>query len=162
MTELELRDVYTFHDGFAKRLLWDLLIERPTHANISHNGRPRFEDHERFVDSRPYRAWYLINADLPPSGFDRPFGWHYAGAVYATNRNEIGIAVFHRFQRLGLAAHAIRLLVTQLPPLPGIAAIRTPYYVANVAPENEASHALFESLGCTLAQLTYRFPEKIS
>lgn len=158
---IDLRDIYTYPNGTAKRILWELLAERPAHANISHKARPSYEEHVRFVESKPYRAWYIINADVPASGFDKPFGWQHVGAIYASKRNEIGIAIFNRFHRRGYAEFAIRLLVQTVPPLAAVPGDRTGYYVANVAPENEASHALFESLGCTLTSLTYRFPERI-
>lgn len=159
--QIELVDVYALPNGTARRILWDLLLERPKHANISHDGQATFEEHSRFFESKPYRTWYLINADVPARGFDRPFGWQYVGALYATERNEIGVAIFQRFHRQGYADAAIRLLVQAVKPLTAIPSVRTGYYVANVAPENEASHALFEGMGCTLASLTYRFPEEL-
>lgn len=151
---IELKDVYSYYGTAASGFLWTLLVDRPTKANISHRRMPTWEEHLAFVASKPYRAWFIINA--APRGFDQP-----VGAIYATRRNEIGIAILSPFHRLGLAREAITRFVKDVPPLPAIPAERTGYYVAHVSPENEGSHALFEGLGCTLASLTYRFQEPV-
>lgn len=155
---IDLKDVYSYYGTPALALLHRLICERPAQANISNAGTPAWADHVEFVNSRPYRAWYIINADLPPRGFDRQFGWNPVGAIYATHQNEVGIAILKEHHRRGFAREALIKLVTTLQPLPAIRAQRVGYYIANVSPENEPSHALFEGLGCTLAQLTYRFP----
>lgn len=147
---INLKDVYSYYGTAASGVLWNLLAERPAKANISHTRMPTLAEHEAFIESKPYRAWFLINAPTGP-----------VGAIYATRRNEIGIAILRRYQRLGYARRAIMRFVVDLPPLPAIPAERTGYYVANVSPENEGSHALFEGLGCTIASLTYRFQEPV-
>ena len=43
--------------------LYELLAERDPVANISHREMPTFDQHRKFVDSRPYKAWYLIHSD---------------------------------------------------------------------------------------------------
>lgn len=156
---IELKDVYSYYGTAASGVLWNLLAERPAKANISHRRMPSLQEHQAFIDAKPYRVWFLINADLAPIGFGQIFGWHSVGAIYATRRNEIGIAILRRFHRRGLARQAITRFVKDVPPLPEISSERVGHYIANISPENEGSHALFEGLGCTLAQLTYRFPE---
>jgi hypothetical protein len=41
-------------------VLHQLLEERDESANISHKAMPSWDDHVRFVESKPYQAWYFI------------------------------------------------------------------------------------------------------
>lgn len=133
----------------AVALLYQLLAERPSIANISHDGKlPNLDRHRNFVRSRPYRSWMVV-ADVA----FRPMG-----SVYATQANEIGVAILKEHHRCGFAERAIRALMKQLEPLPAISGVRRGAYVAHVAPGNYQSKALFEKLGGRVVQLTYELP----
>lgn len=128
----------------AVDFLYQLLLERPTEANISHDGTTSTARHHEFVTGKPYRRWYIVQvAD----------GW--AGAVYATYGNELGIFILKQFQRKGYATQALRTLMLELKPLPPIPAQRPSRWIAHVAPSNAASHALFKKLGGREIQITY-------
>lgn len=119
------------HVGF----LYDLLKERPPEANISHKELPTFAQHAAFVARYPYAFWYIIIAD-----------GSLVGSVYVTKHDEIGIHIYTPFRRKGLARQAIRwLIITHNISRP----------LANVAPGNLKSHALFTGLGGTVIQHTY-------
>ena len=124
--------------------LFELLMERPAKANISHVQPPSYEQHERFVRSRPYRDWFLIVNEES----------YFVGSVYLTNQNEIGIAVHTQFQHRGYAIQALHM-ARKIPPLPGIPGRRSSSYVAHVAANNEESHALFTKAGGRLLSMTY-------
>ena len=115
--------------------LYQLLKERPPAANISHRGMPTWEEHKRFVGSRPYEAWYLV--------VDRD---DVVGTVYMTRANEIGISLFKKYQGRGHARRAIEALMKAQPRA---------RYLANIAPGNDASLSLFKKLGFTHIQETY-------
>lgn len=136
----------TGQDG--ERLTYDLLAERPPEANISHRGMPSAEEHRKFYHSNPYRAWLAI---IPTEPNRRTA----VGTVLLTWRNEIGIAILTAYQRRGYARRALRELLATYPPLPAEPSTRTGYYVANVAPGNQASIALFRQFGPML-QHTFR------
>ena len=123
------------------KLLYHLLKERPKQANISHDGNlPIFEEHEVFVKSNPYDHWYIINGfDL---GADRD-----VGAIYITDRNEIGIAVLKRFHRKGFASAAIRELMQLVP---------RDNYLANIAPSNMESQRMFKRMKFKCVQYTLK------
>lgn len=104
-----------------------LLDEREPHENISHRKMPTLPEHEAFVRSRPYPHWYLIDTE---NG--------YAGAVYLTDRDEIGIGILRAHRRAGLAGQSIAALMQRA---------QRPRYFANINPANEASIALFRMLG---------------
>jgi hypothetical protein len=57
----------------APELLYRLLEQREPHVNISHQRMPSWQEHVRFIASRPYVAWYLIK-----------HGPNYVGAIYLT------------------------------------------------------------------------------
>lgn len=109
-------------------LLYELLQEREPHQNISHRQMPTWERHVEFVRGRPYAAWYWFRS---PAGFP-------AGAVYLTHQREIGIGVLKAHRGQGLARAAIVELMR---------VVGTGRFLANINPANEASIALFRSLG---------------
>lgn len=130
---MKLIDLYTVPD--AADVLWQLLHERPPEANISHRRMPTLAQHAEFIASRPYFAWYLL--DIGEDDF--------AGAVYLTSAREIGIGILKRFWGFGYGKMAVRLLLDKHP---GKA-------LANIAPRNFVSQAMFADLGFRLVQHTF-------
>jgi RimJ/RimL family protein N-acetyltransferase len=145
---ITLQDIYMNGNGApipgAVDVLYELLSERPPHANISHSGMPEFAKHEAFVKSKPYRQWFLILNE---------YGQR-VGAAYLTSQNEIGISILKRYQRQGYALQALTE-IRKIPPLLPIIGKRSKNYIAHVAPQNEASHALFTRAGGKPIQVTY-------
>ena len=132
---MRLIDVHS--SPLAKRVLWQLLQERDDtiNINISHRKMPTFEDHCRFVDRRPYVAWYLIDIN------DR-----VVGSIYLSHHDEIAIFIFKEHQKCGYGKEAIALLMQQHP---------RPRYLANINPANARSIRFFQSLGFAPLQVTY-------
>ena len=139
---MRLVDVHEFQG--AENVLWKLLLERDESVNISHKEKPRWEDHCQFVKHHPYRYWWLILNDFVP-----------VGSLYVTPLNEIGIFILKNYQRGGYASAAIKELLANYPPLPGVQGQRRETYIAHVAPTNDASHSFWESLGGRVIQWTY-------
>lgn len=140
---MRLVDVY--ETPGAAEFLYQLLAERPSGANISHASMPPFEQHMRFMESRPYRLWLLIVAD----------NGDCVGALCATDRNEIGIFIAQAHQRQGHASAALRKFMAEYDPLPAIPSVRAGRWLANIAPGNEGSKDLFRGLGFAKIQETY-------
>ena len=125
--------------GEAIEVLWQLLCERPSYANISHDGLPDRNRHVSFVLAHPYREWALIMVES-----------QWVGAIYITHRNEIGIGILKAHHRKGYARQAIELLMLRHP---------RDYYIANTAPGNHPSHRLWESFqDVVICQISYRIP----
>lgn len=122
---MKLFDLYA--DPSAWVLPYALLSEREPEQNISHRAMPTWDEHRDFVLSRPYPRWY---------SFDSQDG-HPAGCAYLTARREVGIGVLKRFRGQGLASAAIDELMRLHPGR----------FLANIAPANAASIALFRKLG---------------
>jgi RimJ/RimL family protein N-acetyltransferase len=115
--------------------LYRLLKERPAVANISHRKMPSRAKHLAFIKADPYAWWYILEED----GED-------LGSIYLTGCDEIGVSIAHEHQRRGFAKRAIQALMHMHPRV---------RFLANVAPRNVLSHALFASLGFTCIQYTY-------
>jgi RimJ/RimL family protein N-acetyltransferase len=114
-------------------LLYKLLSERDAEVNISHSRMPCWGDHIRFVESRPYEAWYFIG--------DEPLG-----ACYLSKQNEIGVFLFREHQGKGHGRDAIKAIMEKHGRR---------RYLANVSPQNDRSRFLFAGLGFKCVQQTY-------
>jgi RimJ/RimL family protein N-acetyltransferase len=133
---IRLIDVYAQQpdNSAAILFLYELLAERDPIANISHRKMPTFEQHREFIDSLPYRAWYIIFTENTP-----------IGAVYLTYKNEIGVSILKAHQENGYGKMAIELLMKLHPEKK---------FLANIAPGNARSISMFEGLGFELIQIT--------
>ena len=118
--------------------LFDLLAERKPHQNISHQRMPSYEEHCQFVNSMPYKAWYLIEEKD-----------EILGTVYLTKQNEIGIQLFDKYRGKGFGTMAIVEIMKFH---------KGPFY-ANINPKNEDSIRFFEGFGAKHIQNTYIFNE---
>ena len=120
-------------------VLYALLKERKDYQSISHKKMPTWAEHMAFVQSDPYKAWYLIGED---SGQITCF----AGSVYLTRQNEIGIFVFESSKGSGIGREAVKQLME----------MHDGPYLANINPNNLSSISFFEKLGSDFIQVTYR------
>lgn len=134
---MKLVNVYekTLGPGILYEILAARLKEPGT--NISHNQLPTFDQHCEFMASLPYKGWYFIESQ---SGT-------LAGVCYITHQNELGIYILRNHRGKGVAGMALRLLMETHP---------ADRYLANINPDNEASIALFKSLGFNILQHTYQ------
>ena len=122
-------------------LLYRLLAEREEEINISHKVMPPWCEHFRFIESKPYTAWYFI-CDPDP-----------VGACYLSKQNEIGVHVFRASQGRGYGPRAVKAIIKQHGRR---------RYLANINPRNERSATLFAALGFRLVQHTYALDESAS
>ena len=129
---MKLESIY--RHGNSAAVLYRLLEERTPEQSISHKAMPTYKEHMEFVESRPYRAWYLCLVDKTP-----------VGAVYLTMQREIGVFIFKAEQGKGYGEQAVKLLVEKWPGR----------FLANVNPKNKASVEMFTKLGFNLIQNTY-------
>lgn len=129
----------------APKILFDLLAERPSHAWISHGVMPSRSEHQEFIDSHPFRYWYLLLSVRE----------QYVGAMEVTDRNEIGIAVRKGHQRNGYGKEALRLFLRTHKPLPAIKAVRNERWLVNIAVGNDEAKMFFKRMGFKPLQETY-------
>jgi RimJ/RimL family protein N-acetyltransferase len=135
MDTLTLEPVTLAAAGF----LYDLLKERDPSANISHREMPPFFKHCKFIESKPYAAWYLVlcqdDKEIKP-----------IASVYLTRQDEIGLFLVKDFQGKGYGSRILGMLMKAEP---------RERYLANVAPSNEASRKFFAGQGFKHIQNTF-------
>lgn len=141
------------------RFLYELFLARPEDAKISSKGAPpTFEEHRQFVENHPYADWSLIEVQDPPSAGDEICwragnGGCVVGSVFISQParpsvvgDELSADLLPSHRGKGYAEQALRLMMEKHGPR---------RFVANVAPENYASMALFKKLGFLLCQVTF-------
>ena len=117
------------------RFLYNLLLERDSHQNISHKKMPTYNQHVSFVSSKPYSIWYVIL-----------YGASKAGSIYLTSQNEIGIFIKKSFQNKQIGNIVLHKLIQKNPKK---------RYLANVSPQNKKSVRFFKNNGFKLIQYTF-------
>lgn len=120
--------------------LYELLSERESSVNISHKKMPTWEQHVKFVMSKPYSKWYIIKHNEKS-----------VGSVYLSKQDEIGIFIKKEMQKKKIGKIALRLLLKSNP--------RT-RYLANINPKNTKSIRFFKNNGFKLIQHTYELTKK--
>ena len=121
------------------RFLYNLLKERNPNMNISHKKMPTYSEHVKFVKSKPYTKWDVIE-----------YGKQKIGSIYLSKNNEIGIFLKKQFQGKNVGQESLELFMKMNP---------RKRYLANVNPKNTVSQKFFKKNGFKLIQHTYEFEE---
>jgi|SRR6185295_12210718 len=124
-------------DKHHYEFLYELLAERPKEACISHKQMPTMEQHQAFVDSFPYKEWYVIR-----------MGEEMAGSVYLTHQNEFGMFIKQGFEGKGIATKSFQWMIDRHPG---------ERMLSNVNPKNDRIIAVLKRLGFKLLQETYSY-----
>ena len=136
--KLSIRSVRTSIDA---KFLFDLLKERDSRANISHKKMPTFTSHVKFIESKPYKKWYIIyikeNIDENKKKI---------GSIYLSQNNEIGIFILKKYQRKNVGNFALSELMKRN---------KQKRYLANVSPKNKKSLKFFKNNDFKLIQYTF-------
>jgi len=115
--------------------LHNLLAQRNSIVNISHKRMPTWEEHVKFVKSKPYSKWYVIyNND------------EKIGSIYLSNQNEIGIHLLKKYENESIYLESIKKLM--------LLNLKIKFRV-NVSPKNKNYIVLFKKLGFKMVQHTY-------
>ena len=117
------------------KFLFEILEEREQKVNISHRKMPTFEQHKKFVASKPYSKWYVILQ-----------GIEKAGSIYLSKQNEIGIFLKKGSHHTGIGTVALKLIMEKNPKK---------RYLANVNPKNKKSIEFFKKNDFNILQHTY-------
>jgi RimJ/RimL family protein N-acetyltransferase len=115
--------------------LYELLNERNSKSNISHKKIPTFNQHTKFIISKPYSKWYIIY-----------YNDKKAGSIYLSKNNEIGIFLSKKFQGKNIGNFALNELMKQNP---------RKRFLANVNPKNKKSILFFKNNDFKLIQYTF-------
>ena len=115
--------------------LHNLLAQRNSIVNISHKRMPTWEEHVKFVKSKPYSKWYIIyNKD------------EKIGSIYLSKQSEIGIHLLKKYEKESIHLESIKKLMLLNSKIK---------FRANISPKNKNYIMLFEKLGFKMVQHTY-------
>ena len=134
--KLSIRPVRSSTDA---KFLFDLLQERDKRENISHKKIPTYASHVKFIESKPYKKWYVI---IMNDSDDKK----RVGSIYLSKTDEIGIFVLKKFQEKNIGKFALSELMKRNP---------RKKYLANVSPKNKKSIQFFKDNGFELIQHTF-------
>lgn len=123
------------------KFLYELLKKRDSCVNISHKKIPSYNKHVKFVMSKPYSKWYIIE-----------FKSKKVGSVYLSKQDEIGIYIKKEFRDIGIGKKSVELLMGKNP---------RSRYLVNIAPKNTKTQKFFKKLGFTGLQYTYEIRKSI-
>ena len=142
MRELKENNRITLNNVRKKDLefLYNLLLERDSRVNISHKKMPSYDEHIKFVLSKPYTKWYVVNLDGKK-----------VGSVYLSKQDEIGIFLKKDIQGKGLGKYTLNILKKKNP---------RKRFIANINPKNKNSAKFFRQNGFKLIQHTYELEER--
>lgn len=131
--EVQLKKVTKIDSKF----LYDLLAQRDPKAFISHSHEkmPTYEEHIKFMKSKPYSKWFIIKSENKK-----------VGSISLTKQNEIGIWLMKDVVGKGIGTKALQIFLKTTPK---------PHYLANVNPTNLESIKFFKKNGFKLLQHTY-------
>ena len=117
------------------KFLFDLLKERDPSVNISHRKMPTYNQHTKFIKSKPYSKWYIILKSKQK-----------IGSIYLSKNNEIGIFISKKYQKKNVGNYAINELMKKNP---------RKRFLANVNPKNKKSMEFFKKNNFKLIQYTF-------
>ena len=100
---------------------------------------PSFDEHVRFVNSKPYSKWYVIYHQRKK-----------IGAIYLSKQNEIGIHLMREYEKKSIYLESIKKLIVENP---------RNRYLAKISPQNKNYIRIFKDLGFNLIQHTYERDE---
>ena len=133
--------------------LFNLLEERDSRANISHKKMPTYNSHVKFIESKPYKKWYVVIARKRISSnkkSPRSFTEIKVASIYLSKNDEIGIFVLKKFQGMNIGKFALNELITRNPKK---------RYLANVSPNNKKSMEFFKNNKFKLIQYTFQLDD---
>ena len=124
------------------KFLYNLLAERKPYENISHNKLPSYANHVKFIKSKPYSKWFLIE-----------YGDKLIGSVYLSKNNEIAIWI-----KKSLRAHKMVIRKNVLQEI--VTKFRRKKYFVNLNPINKKLVNFYKKNGFKLIYFTFELKGK--
>jgi len=117
------------------KYLFDLLKERDSNTNISHKKMPTYNEHTKFIKSKPYSRWYIIILEKEK-----------IGSIYLSKHDEIGIFLKKRWERNDIRLDSLKKLMKRNPRR---------RYLANVNPKNKKLISFWKENDFHLVSFSY-------
>ena len=122
--------------------LFDLLNERNPLHNVSHKNMPTYDQHTKFIKSKPYSKWYIIY-----------HATEKIGSAYLTKQDEIGIHFKEQNMNNKIRSKVLNMIIKKNP---------RNRYLININPRNTSLRNFLKNEGFELIQHTYEISKKIS
>lgn len=126
-------------------ILFSMLKDREHSISLKKNIP--YNEHKKFVNSMPYRAWYIVK-----------YLDSLLGSFYLSKTNTIGINI-RTGDKMNVIPSIITYINSKYKPLPEIPSVRTCNYTINISPFDKELIQIIESLGGDKVQLTYSIPK---
>ena len=124
------------------KFLYDLLSERKQFENISHKKLPSYNNHIKFIKSKPYSKWLLIECKEK-----------IIGSVYLSKNNEIAIWI-----KKGIKDYKMKIRKKVLEEI--ITKFTGKRYFANINPRNKKIINFYKKNGFKLFYSTFQLEGK--
>tara|TARA_B100001750_G_C15407233_1_gene545858 strand:- start:352 stop:870 length:519 start_codon:yes stop_codon:yes gene_type:complete len=124
------------------KFLYNLLSERKQFESISHKKLPSYTDHVKFIKSKPYSKWLLIQ-----------YNEKMVGSVYLSKNNEIAIWIKKNIkeQKMKIQKKVLQEILTEF---------RRKKYFANINPRNKKIINFYKKNGFKLIYSTFQLDDK--
>ena len=106
------------------QILYKILKNKDDKVRISHTSKTSLEAHIKFINSLPYRHWFIIKKTTS-----------ILGSVYITASNEISISLLKKSKKN--FNEILNIIITNIQPLPGIPSRRSKQFILNLSPKNK-------------------------
>ena len=116
------------------KFLFNHLKERDPRENISHKKMPTYDEHVKFVLSKPYSKWYII--------FEKN---KKIGSVYLTKADELGLHLKKEYFRESMLKEILECLMKNE---------QNKRFVFNVSPRNKKFMKFLQKNGYVISQQT--------
>ncbi|ABX12033.1 hypothetical protein Nmar_0133 [Nitrosopumilus maritimus SCM1] len=117
------------------RFLYQLLKLRKPLENISHKNMPSYNEHTKFVKSKPYQKWYIIFENKKK-----------IGSTYISKQDEISMHFLPKFDSNKNMNHVLELILEKHPKS---------RYLANTNYKNKSLITFYKNNGFKLIQYTF-------
>ena len=120
--------------------LYQLLKQRNISHNISHVKIPSLKQHIKFIDSKPYKRWYIIINNKQK-----------IGSIYISKNSEVGIHLKNNQKKNKLLILVLKQFVKFH---------NEEFFYFNVSTNNKSLNNFFKKNNFSLLQLTYKISKK--
>ncbi len=138
MISIKLIQISSKHYKF----LYNLLAERKPHENISHKKLPSYSTHVKFIKSKPYAKWLLIECREK-----------ILGSVYLSKNNEIAIWIKKDIKdyKMKIRKKILEEVITKFT---------RKKYLTNINPRNKKIINFYKKNGFKLIHSTFQLEGK--
>ena len=127
--------------------LFTILKNRKKKENISHKQLPTLSEHIKFIKSKPYRYWFIVEKEKK-----------LLGTLYITRNNVISIKLLKKNKKIFI--ELLTYVSKNIKPLGLIPTVRNPNFSINLSPENKYYANLLLNIGAKKIQETYLLNEE--